>query len=221
MFDWWVHRLYQNGGIVPLVAWVFWVIFSITLHELAHGWAALWQGDDTPRRMRRMTINPLVHIGPMSLLVFALIGIAWGMMPVDPSKFRWRRKGRVFVIGAGPAMNVALAVIAITAAAIWQRYGPATRDPLYGNVFEFLMTGGYLNLVLAMFNLMPVPPLDGAGILSGLSFRAYRFFESPEAQMYGMFVLIALFVTPLGEVFWRAGLYGSTVYLDFVLGLLP
>ncbi len=108
---WWVHELWQAGMVVELVSWIVWVLFSIVLHELAHGWAALWQGDDTPRRLDRMTINPLVHMQGMSLIAFAIIGIAWGVMPTDPSRYRWGRRGRVVVSGAGPAMNVGLALV--------------------------------------------------------------------------------------------------------------
>ena len=83
MGGWWVHSLVQDGRIVELISWIFWVILSITLHELAHGWVALWQGDDTPRITGRMTANPVVHMGPMSLLVFAVTGgappVATGM----------------------------------------------------------------------------------------------------------------------------------------------
>ena len=114
MGTWWVHDLYLQGRTVELISWIFWVIFSIVLHELSHGWAALWQGDDTPRRLGHMTANPIVHMGGLSLLVFALIGIAWGVMPTDPSRYRWGRRGRVFVAAAGPAMNVALSLIALT-----------------------------------------------------------------------------------------------------------
>src|SRR5688572_29409894 len=108
MSGWWMGNLAAQREYALLVSWIFWVLFSITLHELAHGWAALWQGDDTPRRLGRMTPNPIVHMGWVSLLMFAIVGIAWGVMPVDPSRFRWKRKGRTIVYGAGPAMNVAL-----------------------------------------------------------------------------------------------------------------
>ena len=86
--SWWVQRIYDEGGFVLLFTWVIWVLGSIVLHELSHGWAALWEGDDTPRRLHRLTINPWVHMGPTSLIVFAVLGIAWGLMPVDPSRFR-------------------------------------------------------------------------------------------------------------------------------------
>ena len=191
---WWVHDLYQDGQITELLSWAFWVIFSITLHELAHGWAAIWQGDDTPRRYGRMTMNPLVHMGPWSLLMFALIGIAWGAMPVDPSRFRDRRKGRIYVSGAGPAMNIALALIALTLVIPWLVFGPQG-TLIHRNLTIFLWTGGWLNIVLAIFNLLPIPPLDGSSILSGLSIRVYQFYQNPRAQMIGMFLVLVVFIS--------------------------
>jgi hypothetical protein len=92
-----------------------WVIGSIVLHELAHGWAAIRLGDTTPRDLGHMTWNPLVHMGGFSLVVFAVIGIAWGMMPVDPSRLRGRY-GDALVALAGPAMNIVLAAVSF---AVW------------------------------------------------------------------------------------------------------
>jgi Zn-dependent protease len=217
---WWVSDLAQSGQYALLISWVFWVIFSITLHELAHGWAALWQGDDTPRRLHRMTANPLVHMGHISLIMFAIVGIAWGMMPTDPSRYRWRRRGRIVVAGAGPAMNVALAVISLTCCALWVRYGPQT-DPLQPNVEVFLLTGGWLNILLAAFNLLPVPPLDGSSILSGLSMRFYIWFQNPRAQMLGMFVVLALFLSGVGGMIFGASMAIGGWYVALVAGLLP
>ena len=208
---WWVHDLYRDGRIAELISWAFWVIFSITLHELAHGWAAIRQGDDTPRRLGRMTMNPLVHMGPWSLLMFAVIGIAWGAMPVDPSRFRDRRRGRIFVSGAGPAMNLILTFITLSLLIPWLVFGPqGTR--IHQNLAVFLWTGGWLNIVLAIFNLMPIPPLDGASILSGLSFRVYRFYQNPRAQMIGMFLVLVVFLSGCFNVVFYicgslAGLY--------------
>jgi len=220
MSGWWMGSLAERGEYAVLVSWIFWVIFSITLHELAHGWAALWQGDDTPRRLGHMTPNPIVHMGWMSLLMFAIVGIAWGQMPVDPSRFRWRRQGRIVVWGAGPAMNVVIALVALTAAALWYRYA-AVGDPLQENLFLFLFTGGWLNLALAAFNLIPVPPLDGSGILMGVSSRCYHFFLKPEIQMYGMFVLMAIFISGVGSVFFSLAMNLSDNYVDALLSILP
>lgn len=218
--DWWVANYAQSGQYALLISWVFWVIFSITLHELAHGWAAIWQGDDTPRRLGRMTANPLVHMGGLSLIMFAIVGIAWGMMPTDPSRYRWKRRGRIVVAGAGPAMNVLLAFISLTACAVWIRYGPQA-DPLRANVYTFLLTGGWLNLLLAAFNLLPVPPLDGSSILSGLSMRFYLWFQNPRSQMIGMFVVLAIFISGVGGMIFQAAASSGIWYVGLVGGLLP
>lgn len=203
--NWWIADLFQAGRVVELVSWIFWVIFSITMHELAHGWAALWQGDDTPRRLGRMTANPLVHMGPVSLLVFAIVGIAWGMMPTDPSRYRWRRRGRVVVAGAGPAMNLALAAVSILLLVVWLKAGPADHR-IYENLATFLFTGAWLNVVLALFNLLPVPPLDGANVLAGLSYRAYVLMHHPNAPMIGMFLVLVVFFSGIGGLFFSAAI---------------
>ena len=85
---WWIHDLWQSGQGTLLVSWIFWVIASITLHELAHGWAAIFQGDDTPLVTGHMTANPVVHMGIPSIFIFLLLGIAWGAMPINPYKLR-------------------------------------------------------------------------------------------------------------------------------------
>ena len=167
-----------------------------------------------------MTMNPIVHMAPMSLLMFAVIGIAWGLMPVDPSRFRWKRKGRVVVAAAGPAMNVALALVSLTLAALWLAYGPA-REPLYSNVRTFLVVGGMLNLVLAVFNLLPIPPLDGSNILMGLSLRWYQVYQQPHAQMIGMFILLAVFISGVGGLLFVAAANVSSRYVDVVASILP
>ena len=221
---WWVHQLYQEGRVVELISWVFWVILSITLHELAHGWAALWQGDDTPRRMHRMTANPLVHMGGWSLLVFALVGIAWGVMPTDPSRYRWRRRGRIVVAGAGPAMNLLIAFVALTVLIVWLKAGPQGHPGtanLSTNVTVFLWTGGWLNILLAVFNLLPIPPLDGANILSGLSYRFYTFFQQPQAALIGMFIVLAIFVSGFGGFIFLAAEIPARHYVDWAIHVLP
>lgn len=220
--NWWVHEFIQAGQVPMLLSWVFWVIFSICLHELAHGWAAIWQGDDTPRHLNRMNMNPLVHMGGMSLLVFALIGIAWGMMPVDPSRFRNRRWGDVFVSAAGPAMNIALAIVSLTLLALWMQYGQSfVGDNVYENVKDFLFVGGWLNFVLAVFNMLPIPPLDGSRILSGFSFRLREFFHTQQAQLFGLFVLLAIFMTGSVSIAFDVAIGLSNGYLSVLVPLLP
>ncbi|MFZ4751607.1 MAG: site-2 protease family protein [Phycisphaerales bacterium] len=185
--------IYNNLGPAAAAAFLFWVIFSITMHELAHGWAALWQGDDTPRIYGRMTLNPVVHMGWVSLILLAVIGIAWGMMPVDPSKYRWGRRGRIIVSLAGPAMNVVLSLLCWGGLGLLLRDGIATQGTEF-QLENFLYLGGRYNAFFAMLSLLPVPPLDGARALAGISRTYYRWSYDPRAAMAGIsIVLIALF----------------------------
>ncbi|MCZ6834835.1 MAG: site-2 protease family protein [Planctomycetota bacterium] len=218
--SWWVHDYWNAGQYMLLISWTFWVILSITLHELAHGWAAIWQGDDTPIRYQRMTMNPVVHMGWYSLLIFAIIGIAWGVMPTDPSRYRWKRKGRIIVSGAGPAMNVLLAFLSLTGAGFLAAWGP-TQVNWSDNLSIFLITGGWLNIVLAVFNMLPIPPLDGASVLSGFSLRAYRFFQNDQAQMFGMFIVLAIFFSGFGGLIFSLAITMSYKYVHGLANLLP
>lgn len=216
MNGWWVLNWYESGGAAVVVSWAFWVVFSIVLHELAHGWAALWQGDDTPRRMGHMTWNPLVHMGPMSLIMFFAIGIAWGLMPVDPSRFRWRRRGRIVVAGAGPAMNIVLALLALfILLPLWMRFGFGRVDePLFSNVANFLFIGGWLNIALAMFNLLPLPPLDGSSILAGMWMKWYIWIQNPQFITVGFFLLLAIFLSGIGSLFFNAAIRLAAAICD-------
>ncbi|HYE03552.1 MAG TPA: site-2 protease family protein, partial [Phycisphaerales bacterium] len=169
--SWWASDVLERGGPVLLYSWVVLVMVSIVLHELAHGWAAIRLGDDTPIHAGHMTLNPLVHMGPVSLLVFALAGIAWGAMPVDPSRIRGRH-GEALMAFAGPAMNLLLALIFAALAALLVALAdrgvipPLARSELAGHGWAFFSLGVMLNLALAIFNLAPVAPLDGSRVLS-------------------------------------------------------
>ncbi len=238
MSGWWMHSLYDtfggaaNGGATAVVAWIFWIIFSITLHELAHGWAAMRLGDRTPAELGHMTANPLVHMGVWSLLMFALVGIAWGMMPTDPSRYRNGRRGRAWVAIAGPLTNAALAIIAIVIAGVLTGLFPSGGGPgwspsasaagLVDQIVLFLFIGAMLNIVLALFNLLPIPPLDGSQVLAGLSFRAGQFYRRPEIQQWGFIGLIVVFfVFNVGDVFFVAGIRLALGGVNGVADLFP
>ncbi len=199
MSAWWVHREWEDFGPVFVFAHVFWVIMAIVLHELAHGYAAIWQGDDTPRRLDRMTLNPLVHMGPASLLVFAVIGMAWGVMPVNPSNFRWRRYGRIVVAAAGPAMNVLLALLALVAGGLVARFAAGDSQTVE-NLIVFLFVGMAFNIQLAIFNLLPIPPLDGSAILGTLWRRFGEWCQHPYAAFAGLAGLLIFFRSGLDSV---------------------
>jgi len=188
MSAWWVHREYEVFGPVFLFAHVFWVIASIILHELAHGWAAIRQGDDTPIRLQRMTWNPLVHMGPYSLLLFAVAGIAWGVMPVDPSRFRSRRWGELLVSLAGPAMNALLAVLLTLIGALVARMTDpsAANYQTMMNLQTFFWVGAFFNVLLGVLNMLPLPPLDGSTILAEIFPPLRAWFRHPYAPFVGL-----------------------------------
>lgn len=188
MSGWWAQEAWESSPLL-LLSWVFWVIFSIVLHELGHGWAALSQGDDTPRVTGHMTWNPVVHMGWPSLLVFAVVGIAWGLMPVNPARFRDGRLGSAIVSAAGPAMNLGLAALSLTAGVLLRRSGVDSPE-----VLAFFSLGGWLNVYLLLFNLLPIPPLDGSRILGACSPTLEAVFSQPAVASMGfmLFLLVGL-----------------------------
>jgi Zn-dependent protease len=197
---WWIHDLVSAGQYVELASWIFWVLFSITLHELGHGWAAIREGDDTPRLLGHMTANPIVHMGAQSLVMFGLCGIAWGAMPVNPSRFRHTRRSDMIVSAAGPAMNLLLALACLLLLTAWVRFAPQDL-PLHRNGTLFLFTGLWLNLFLIPFNLLPIPPLDGAHVLAGFSRRVRALYDHPEAPIVGLLLFMAIFnMSPIGAI---------------------
>ncbi|WP_432799968.1 site-2 protease family protein [Poriferisphaera sp. WC338] len=193
-------------------AWILIVTISIVLHELAHGWMAIRCGDDTPIRLKRMTGNPLVHMGPMSIFFLLVVGIAWGQMPVDHSRLRGKY-AMAKVAAAGPSMNVLLMVLSLVALVILVRFGWLPRDEgTSGRLFLFLYFAASLNALLIIFNLMPVPPLDGSAILSDLH-RGYRdLLMRPE--LYGMWMLAMIFALGLT---WRVHPYVDEMMMRAVI----
>ncbi len=186
------------------VSWVITVIFSITLHELAHGLMALRRGDHTPVELGHMTINPLVHMGPFSLAALFFLGIAWGAMPVNPSRLRGKY-GEALVALAGPVTNLLLAFLGLTGLGLWLRFGQAPDTTFLDNVQTFLWVFGAANFVLCLFNLLPLPPLDGSRILANLH-RGYALYISDPAHqgalMFG-FAMVFLFGSGIFTVAYR------------------
>lgn len=153
------------------------LLFSLTVHEAAHAWAAHRCGDDTARLMGRMTLSPVPHIDLLGTVVFPLMAIVTGVpvigwakpVPVNPSRLRHVRRDSVLVAAAGPASNLLLAVMAALVIRIipsdaLAAAGPAVAAP----VFELLGRMLGMNVLLAIFNMLPIPPLDGSGVLAGL-----------------------------------------------------
>ncbi|MBL4808678.1 MAG: site-2 protease family protein [Phycisphaerales bacterium] len=201
MGGWWISDNWSDvNGPVMVVSWLVWVVVSITLHELAHGWTAIKLGDDTPIRSGHMTWNPMVHMGVYSFAALLLIGIAWGMMPVDTSRLRGKYADTLVSV-AGPLMNLGLGLILLVALIFWEPLAEGyvissftVADPLKTNLFIFLKAGAFLNFVLMLFNLLPTPPLDGGRILMNLWSPYRRLMQSENGQWIGLGIFILFFV---------------------------
>lgn len=225
MGGWWVSDYAERFGIAFVIAWAFWVILSIVLHELSHGWAAIRLGDRTPIEQHRMTLNPLVHMGGASLIAFALIGIAWGAMPINPARLRGRYAEALVAI-AGPAMNVLLAVISLALLALWLGFGEGQwaggvtlGDSARQNMIYLFRLGLMLNVLFAIFNLLPVFPLDGGRILANFVPGYRRLFEGERGMMIMLGTLVVLFMFAGSYVIPFA--FGvARAIEDAVLGLL-
>jgi Zn-dependent protease len=205
-----LRRARRLQSIQGIVAGVFAILLGLSVHEYAHARAARAQGDYTAEELGRITLNPLAHIDlfgtiivPILLLVSSSgrVGFGWAKpVPVNAYNFKSPRRGLILVSLAGPASNIALA----TLAAIVLRL---TQPLLAGGVgMSFILILGtiiLLNLYLAFFNLIPVPPLDGSGVLSAiLPLEWARRYES--IGRFGMLVLILLIAT--GGIHFLAGM---------------
>jgi Zn-dependent protease len=197
---WWVSDWYQQNPVF-LISWIFWVIASITLHELAHGWTAMRLGDDTPYHTGHMTFNPLVHMGQTALIMFALFGFTWGLMPINPSRLRGRY-GEAAVAFAGPACNAIQFLILIIINTAWIKLAKGrVEDHVFVNMHTFLWAGSMINLMGFCFNLLPIPPLDGSRIVGDFFPRFNNIWQGERGAIIGLAVFAAMFMFG-GSLIW-------------------
>ena len=160
------------------------LLFSITLHEYAHGRTALWLGDPTAQRMGRLSLNPLPHIDPFGAICLFLFNFGWAKpVPVNPAYFKNIRKGIILMSLAGPFSNLLAALLAGVLIRFillpWQ---------IYQTVLVYMVL---MNIGLGIFNLIPIPPLDGSHVLENLlPLRADRGFRG--FKRYGPMALIGI-----------------------------
>ncbi|HEX5468141.1 MAG TPA: site-2 protease family protein [Gaiellaceae bacterium] len=167
------------------------VLASLTLHELAHAWVAWRLGDPTAKQQGRLTLNPLVHIDPLGTAMFAVTALAanlpfgWARpVPVNPNYFRRAKEGMAIVAIAGPLMNFVVALVCL-----WV----IRHVELSEQTFEVLEKAWIVNVVLGIFNLIPVPPLDGSRVVGVLMDNA-TYARWVSFDQYGMLIVFGLFI---------------------------
>jgi len=193
------------------------LLFALTIHEFAHGCVASFFGDPTAKMQGRLTLNPLKHLDPIGTLAFFFISFGWARpVPVNPNYFRNPRKDMLWVALAGPATNIALAVLAAVAFHVFD--GAAT-FPLWARVVFYL---GLVNIWLAAFNLIPIPPLDGSVLveraLPAKWWPGYLNFRRYALPLVVLVIIVGNYVNVGGEPVFQRLADGSINWWITVLG---
>lgn len=169
------------------------VLFCLTVHETCHGLAALALGDPTAKRQHRLSLNPLRHIDWFGLLMMLVAGFGWARpVPVNPNYFKKPRQGMALTALAGPASNLLLALLLLIPARLIYTY--AHYSVFNQTALDFLTSTAALSIGLGLFNLIPIPPLDGSKVLAVLlPERAYRWLMHYERfDIFALWLLVAL-----------------------------
>lgn len=204
-----------------IVVWILPVVFAITVHEVAHGWMAKQYGDKTAEQQGRLTLNPLKHIDPFGTVILPVIllvtftGFIFGWakpVPIDPRNFTKPRQGLMMVAAAGPISNVLMAL----AWALLARIGVVFHDIEFISM-PLIKTGEagiHINLILALLNMLPIPPLDGSRVLSGM-LPHYWAWQFNRLERFGFIILLVLIYTNvLGMVLAYPMFYAEQLFFN-------
>lgn len=203
------------------------LLFSMVAHEYAHGYAALKQGDPTAYQLGRLTWNPLKHIDPFFTVILPMItffagGFIFGgakPVPVTPRNYRNYRRGDIIVSMAGIVSNLILAVLStvmILLLGVIGRVLPAAATDTLAILQLMMVWGVRFNLILAMFNLLPIPPLDGSHVMKYLLPPAWAI-RYQQVGMYGVLILMVMMMTRIGEPIFRVWMTPVNLLGGFLL----
>ena len=184
-------------GLLGLVLSAAAALLCITFHELSHGAAAYWLGDRTAKKAGRITLNPIKHIDPIGLVMLMVVGVGWAKpVPVDPRRFRNPKGGMALTALAGPASNVVLTLLMLLLCRLLSPWMPRAGTAML-IFFMFLCHVAVLSLGLGLFNLIPIPPLDGSKVLFALLPEKIYW----TIQRYERYILVLVLVLSFVGVF--------------------
>jgi Zn-dependent protease len=198
------------------------LLMTLTVHEFSHGWVAYMLGDDTAKRMGRLTLNPISHIDPIGMIMLFLVHIGWAKpVPINPYNFKDQKRDMALSAAAGPLSNFIVAIIFSLFFRIITHGNPQMM--MYGSlsaqiVIYIIYYTVLINLALGIFNLIPIPPMDGSKILGGfLSDEAYYKYTLQEQR--GAQILMIIFLI---SYIFRLNLIGTIITppLNFCLRIL-
>ena len=202
-------------NILHIVAGIPGLLIAMVMHEYAHALVADYMGDDTPRLMGRLTLNPMAHIDPIGALMLLVARFGWAKpVMINPNNFRSWRKGELCVAFAGPAANLIVAFVALVAQVVFSRL-----DLFTGTALQLVLSMIVIyNINFAIFNLLPLPPLDGARILMCFLPSEWNY-RLASLERYSFIILIALMITPVFSYILIP--LQRLVFSVFSLALLP
>lgn len=212
-----------NLDPATIIARIIVLVVAFTIHEFAHAWSATRFGDDTPSLNGRLSLNPLVHLDPLGSLMLLLAGFGWAKpVPVNPYALTRRHpSGFMWVSAAGPISNLLLAIFAalvfrLGMANLYEGYAPS--QGFFPSFSQIMLEFIYINLVLMVFNLIPLSPLDGEKVLSYLAPSGVSGFMDTIRPYGPMILMMLIFVGPMIGFDLISNILGPTVQtLLFVL----
>ncbi len=208
--------MFFGSSITSMVATLLAVLMAITFHETAHGFVAYKLGDPTAKNQGRLTLNPLAHLDPIGALLMLVAGFGWAKpVPVNPFYFNGdRNKGMMLVSIAGPATNLMLSFAAYF---IYVAGNGFMTIPFVNTFLYYCIT---LNIYLAIFNLIPIPPLDGSKILAGFLPKATAYQYLNTVEKYGFLILMVLILLNITDLFLVPIANAVLSLFSFLLGLI-
>jgi Zn-dependent protease len=196
------------------------ILLALTFHEYAHAYVANRYGDDTARQSGRLTMNPLAHLDPLGTIMIFIVHFGWAKpVPVNPYNLKNPKKDMLWISAAGPLSNMTLALVSgIVLRLIFSMAAAVDRHSVMGQLIFMVFMSMQINLALAVFNVLPIAPLDGSKILAGLLPAGYEH-KIYLLERYGPFILIGLIllgqvarVSVLGRLIWPFVRFFSAIF---------